>query len=61
MSENVTSILAETDPRDPLKNRYRVHVVGALGAFHGVRRTLTEARATARHYARLLDAPHSAI
>lgn len=65
---NITSITAAsnlTGMRDAFGNKplnvFRITVVGSRGSFHGTRATLDEARATARHYARLLDAPREVI
>lgn len=42
-------------------NVWAVEVVGRTGTFRGTRRTLSDALATARRYARLFDAPRRAI
>ena len=58
MTDRRTSITAEARG---MRNVFRVEVVGRAGHFTGIRTSLAEARATARHYAELLDAPHTAI
>jgi hypothetical protein len=66
--ERYTGIRAEwnaTGMRDAYgmrpENVWRVTVRGTGGSFHGTRASLAEARATARHYARLFDAPCEVI
>lgn len=57
-TEYRTSVYAEARG---LGNVWRVEVVGPKGTFHGVRRSLADATATARRYAVLFDAPHRVI
>ena len=53
-----TSVRAESRG---MSNVFRVEVIGRRGSFTGIRRTWSEAVATARHYAALFDAPRSVI
>jgi len=61
----VTAASNDAGLRDAYGNKplnvWRIEVIGNRGEFHGVRATLAEARATARHYARVFDAPHAVI